>query len=376
MHSWLTKKVAIIALAVSAFLLIAGLTEYTLSLYRKDDKTQLIAKITTEAGIIRTQIEYEINSTLNLILGLTVYVAANPELDGEEFAFIAHNLLSRTEFIRNIGLARNNVITFVYPLEGNEEALGVRYADLEDQWPAVKEAIEKRQIIVAGPLNLVQGEAFISRIPIFLDDTSQSYWGIASIVMAVEGFYSHAGLDLAGEKMNLALRGRDGKGAEGEVFFGDPSLFKEDAVIMPIKLPHGSWELAAAPVMGWKTPLLPQFFIRFFGYILAAITATLVLMMLKAYQQVHFFALHDSLTGLGNRRLLDVLLHQNMALANRQQKKIAILYIDLDHFKPINDRYGHRKGDLALMAVGSILKKAVRESDIVSRLGGMNLSWP
>jgi diguanylate cyclase (GGDEF)-like protein/PAS domain S-box-containing protein len=81
-------------------------------------------------------------------------------------------------------------------------------------------------------------------------------------------------------------------------------------------------------------------------------------------------AQHDPLTGLPNRLLLDDRLRQAIALARRQGKKVAVLYVDLDRFKIINDTLGHRIGDLLLQQVAERLEGAVRDSDTLARPGG------
>ncbi len=79
---------------------------------------------------------------------------------------------------------------------------------------------------------------------------------------------------------------------------------------------------------------------------------------------------HDPLTGLHNRLSFDERFSQELARARRTQSRLGLLYIDLDAFKPINDRYGHRTGDAVLREVAVRLKSAVREMDTVSRIGG------
>lgn len=81
-------------------------------------------------------------------------------------------------------------------------------------------------------------------------------------------------------------------------------------------------------------------------------------------------ALYDSLTGLPNRTLWREHLEQAMTRSARQQRKIAVLFCDLDRFKPVNDTFGHEVGDQLLKQVADRLRSAVRASDLVSRLGG------
>lgn len=87
-------------------------------------------------------------------------------------------------------------------------------------------------------------------------------------------------------------------------------------------------------------------------------------------QQVQQLAFHDPLTALPNRRLLIDHLEQAMSASKRSHNYGALLFLDLDNFKPLNDTHGHALGDLLLIEVASRLKSAVREADTVARIGG------
>lgn len=78
----------------------------------------------------------------------------------------------------------------------------------------------------------------------------------------------------------------------------------------------------------------------------------------------------DSLTGLPNRSLLLDRLHQGLLVAQRQRSALALLFIDLDRFKPVNDGFGHREGDRVLADAAQRIVSCVRESDTVARIGG------
>jgi diguanylate cyclase (GGDEF)-like protein/PAS domain S-box-containing protein len=87
-------------------------------------------------------------------------------------------------------------------------------------------------------------------------------------------------------------------------------------------------------------------------------------------REIQRLAFFDVLTGLPNRRLLMDRLNQALTLVNRSRQGGALLFLDLDNFKTLNDTYGHQKGDLLLQQVAVRLKTCVREGDTVARLGG------
>jgi diguanylate cyclase (GGDEF)-like protein/PAS domain S-box-containing protein len=86
--------------------------------------------------------------------------------------------------------------------------------------------------------------------------------------------------------------------------------------------------------------------------------------------EIRRLALEDPLTGLPNRRLLDDRLERALSSAARNEEQVAVLMIDLDGFKDVNDEHGHAAGDVVLKTLGARLKDSVRESDTVARVGG------
>ena len=90
----------------------------------------------------------------------------------------------------------------------------------------------------------------------------------------------------------------------------------------------------------------------------------------RAEKRLEYLAYHDRLTGLPNRSLLFGRLSQSMSSAARNGRQVAVLYIDLDGFKEINDEFGHDQGDVVLQAVARRFLSTVRTSDTVARIGG------
>ncbi len=87
-------------------------------------------------------------------------------------------------------------------------------------------------------------------------------------------------------------------------------------------------------------------------------------------ERIKYLAHHDGLTGLPNRRLFNDRLEQLLIRSSLRNRSLAVLFLDLDHFKPVNDNHGHQTGDLLLMTVAERLKECLREGDTVARIGG------
>jgi diguanylate cyclase len=99
-------------------------------------------------------------------------------------------------------------------------------------------------------------------------------------------------------------------------------------------------------------------------------TATLASSLKDANQELRFLALHDSLTKLPNRALLEDRLEQEIRNATREKTFFAVMFLDLDGFKQINDAFGHHIGDLLLVEVGDRIRAEIRSCDTLARLGG------
>jgi len=90
----------------------------------------------------------------------------------------------------------------------------------------------------------------------------------------------------------------------------------------------------------------------------------------KRQEEIRALSFTDDLTGLYNRRGFFTMVEQQLKLFKRQKKGIYMLYADVDNLKEINDIFGHKEGDMALIDVANILRKNYREADIIARIGG------
>jgi diguanylate cyclase (GGDEF)-like protein len=102
----------------------------------------------------------------------------------------------------------------------------------------------------------------------------------------------------------------------------------------------------------------------------AAEACALALASIKLREQLRDQSLRDSLTGLYNRRYAEETLLREIGRAERDASALSVVMLDLDHFKRLNDEFGHDAGDMALREAATLLAENVRTSDVVSRVGG------
>ncbi|MDO3385205.1 PAS domain S-box protein [Gilvimarinus sp. SDUM040013] len=208
-----------------------------------------ISAVRDELAVIRAQLEGNISSSLQTVQGLVATIKMEPDIAQPRFEGYAEHLFGGNSLLKNIGAAPNLVITMVYPLQGNEGALGLDYRKVAEQTPAVMEAINSNSMTVAGPINLIQGgQGLIGRIPVYL--ANKELWGIVSAVINVDKFYRASDL-LNHPNLNIAIRGKDGSGAQGEAFYGNNQIFQQEFVSAMVDIPGGQWQLVAIPQQGW-----------------------------------------------------------------------------------------------------------------------------
>ncbi|MCI0422706.1 MAG: CHASE domain-containing protein, partial [Acidobacteria bacterium] len=229
---------------------------------------------------VRAQLEGALNRRLFFNRGLVAHVATNPNITQSEFEVLAEILVAQQAGIRSLQLAKNSVVSHIHPLKGNEVAMGRDLLKSPARRPAVERSIETERLVVGGPTELLQGGiALIGYTPIFLKPAKPSdaatYWGLAMTVIDLEPLLREAGVIEGTHRLRLAIRGKDGVGATGDVFFGEGNLFESNPVLADISFPNGSWQMAAAPMSGWDSLAPGTWKLRFGGCFLVLMIAVL-----------------------------------------------------------------------------------------------------
>ncbi|MBU1307073.1 MAG: EAL domain-containing protein [Alphaproteobacteria bacterium] len=486
----------------------------------------------TQVSLIRAKLEGNINGNFQLVRGLVSTLSTEPDMSETRFATLVSKLFEEKSQLRLLAAAPDLVVSMIYPLAGNARARGLDYRQNIEQRDAVLQARDTGKLVLAGPLDLVQGgRGFVGRFPVFVDTpTGEQFWGVVSAVVDETRLYADSGLLDRSLDIDISITSSNAGKTEAAPFFG-PSLTDADPVRAEVILPSGKWIISAAPKGGWDAVprgdwlfrlglgiavalilmpivitgrllgerqqhsreqaaraaelarvsrrlglaldvskvgvweldlasgqeswdartnelyglpaddgprshehwkkavhpddqaraeadfrrmilggryesdyrvLLPDGALRYVRSIAALysepgrpervvgvnwdVTADVTLSeelrranmltdarnseLEAARVRIEHTALHDSLTGLPNRRYLDDRLQRHEMNAQPGDCALALLHIDLDRFKQINDTLGHAAGDAMLVHVSEVLRRICRDSDFVARVGG------
>ena len=352
------------------FMLVSILGELLVNSLQRETRLREHSEAVAHASTLRARIERELNTMLYMNSGLSSYlIVRHDSLQADEINEILAVLHRSSRFVRNFGVAIGHRLTYVYPVLGNESAIGLNYKDLPEQWPLIEAIINSGVPSLAGPLRLIQGgNGLIYRVPLFVDG---QYWGLLSTVMDLDRMNHTLFGDEATYGFEIAIRSQPLHEVAYLPVFGDAALFDQPTlVVQSIDVPGGEWLVAVKPRDASHATNL-TLLLRTAVVLLALLTAWLLRALMMHRLEMTAMAMYDGLTGLPNRRMLEDRHLQVVARMKRKPEQInAILFLDLDGFKPINDEYGHKAGDMVLKVLAERFRAMVRSNDLVVRWGG------
>ncbi len=240
---------------VTLIIILLGIKEY--NHYRDLDFERTVrANIYEQLIGKKSQLEKALYSRIYYTKSIAAYVGINSKIDKSEFQDLATEFKKGDTVINTLSISKDCIITYIYPEKGHTAAIGLNLLSHPERKVIVEKTIETHQAFVAGPLDLVEGGiAFISYTPIFTNNSKgekDNFWGVTDIVIKRDKLFEEAKLVSDDGHNKYALQGIDGKGEDGNVFWGDSSIFQHDPVKIDISLPTGNWVLASIPKFGWQ----------------------------------------------------------------------------------------------------------------------------
>lgn len=267
------------------------------------------------------------------------------------------------------------------PLQAGNEIIGVlmtinqhNYRDYQKRDSLLLEGVAREVAVAVQTYQITQQSRDKEELlHLVMAATEEGIYGVD-----LEGtctFINQAGLKLLGYKSENELLGK----SIHEMIhhsYPDGSVYPKD--ICEVKLAtennnaghsdsefHWRKDGTGFPTEYWSRPIHKD------GVIVGTVVTFIDITERVASQKVIQYQAHyDKLTGLPNRWLLQDRINQNIAVANREKQYAALMFLDLDRFKAINDTLGHEFGDVVLLEVANRLSKLVREGDTLARLGG------
>ena len=326
-----------------------------------------VLETTDRYMVFESRVQRLIYSNVTLLQGYEAYIKLEPDLDEDvSYRYIDKLLSKNSDYIRNVGVLKDTTIIWNYPQESNAVAIGVDLSKVKEQQELVLKAKQELKPVFQGPVNLVQGESgFIVRLPIVMEDTG--YWGQIAIVLKsdkilaeIESYAKSSGLDIAIYNKENRLT----------PFFSSINSDANSKLEFSVDPDFINWSITVNSSNEWMDNLLLFVMLFVFSVFLCAVAGFLVYKYIKSNNNLVAMSIHDSLSGLFNRHFLNNYQAIVLAAAKRKEYKLGIMLLDLDHFKKINDTYGHSVGDMVLVETARILKTSTRADETAFRLGG------
>jgi len=303
--------------------------------------------------------------SINLLRGYLALIETTDVKEEETAKYLKRLTVNRMKYVRNISVIDNTTIKWVFPLQGNESTIGTNLVTIEEQKDAVIKTKVNRLSFMDGPVNLLQGgRGFIARVPIVSQEGS--YMGQLAIVLDADEILNKFE-EISNEKgIRLHIVSLD----NGKVVMNNEEILDKDPIQFTMNEEYFNWKVYVIPENGWNR-YVTRFVLCFvLAALLAFIVGYAVYYLLRTNTELKKMASRDSLTGLYNRHFLEDFQAFILSKADRYQRNVGFILLDLDDFKKINDTYGHKIGDKVLQTVASILSENIRTGEVSFRLGG------
>lgn len=394
------------ALLLVIFILLSVPIAWSTSLYedrsvRKADQ-DAAAALAAQANSLRLAVERRLLLSESLKAFADTELMQGKAIDVARFNEFASHFVPSIPDVRNLSLYPDGIARFVYPTEANEALFGLNLFEHPD--PEVRananRTMKVKGVTLIGPRELAQGGlGLLTRQSIFVDGR---FWGFASIVLDVPALLREGLRSTDTGELDIALR------ANGILLLGDEELFEGKGLREMVKLPEGEWALAGKLKKSQLREIEDKvLLIRVISMLCVALILYLLYVQLTGKakldikvrertnelqranetieasneeliaieeelreqnrmleskeQELRYLAYHDAVTGAYNRTYFNRQLEEQRAAAERMGRKLALLYLDLDQFKLVNDTLGHTVGDILLKEAAMRLRSVEGE---------------
>ena len=326
-----------------------------------------VLETTDRYMVFESRVQRMIYSNVTLLQGYEAYIKLEPNLEAEvSYRYMDKLLATNSNYIRNVGVLKDTTIIWNYPQESNAEAIGVDLSKVKEQQELVLKVKRELKPVMQGPVNLVQGgTGFIVRLPIVMEDTG--YWGQIAIVLKSDKILDEIEFYAKDSGLDITIYNRENKLTP---FYGSINSDSNSKLEFAVDPDFIDWSITVSSSNGWVDNWLLFMLLFAFSVCICVSAGVLVYKYIKSNNKIVAMSILDSLSGLFNRHFLNKYQEIVFAAARRKEYKLGIMLLDLDHFKKINDTYGHGVGDMVLVETARILKASTSKKETAFRLGG------
>lgn len=312
-------------------------------------------------------IQTEVNESLQYADFFDVIISKDPDITKQIVNEYAKLILKQNKNIDNIQLAPNGIVSMIYPLKGNEAAIGHNLLTDPNRKKYSEEAIKKRIPVTQGPVKAIQGGYLVfNRKAIFIaQNGKEKFWGFSTVSINFTKLIKKYRDKLKSENYLFALKSNS---YDKQVsLWGDYEIFNKDSIVKTIELPDNEWHVSIYPKNGWTQENKSSKNLKYFSYIIALLSFFLIYWCSNFYQEKIEEAKKEVLTGTLNKRAFKSFVEKQLFKKNQMH---GLILIDLNNFKEINDKLGHPIGDAVLIELSKRINEILHDTDRLSRFGG------
>lgn len=357
--------------AIIAFLVTFFFIESFVAIEKKqlgyEEQANRLAAMKTINGITDAM-QRELDKCCEYTEFLDILISEDINISMDMLNEYADLILDRNGKIKNIQVAPDGIVKYIYPLKGDEEAIGHDLLNDPQRSPYVEAAIERRIPVIQGPVPALQGnlQVFCRKAIFIIEDGNEKFWGLSIVTLDFNELISKCGLSQNKDGYLFAFRAAK-PDTRQDYLWGEYQIFNEDALIKTVDTGDQKWEVSILPEDGWHER---QFYTaqmdRLFVFVTVVIF-TLVFLYVSLNMKIYEDARLEPLTRTLNKKWF----RKHVKKKLRQKHKVhGLILIDVNNLKRLNDNFGHQIGDAVIIEVTRRIRSALRRADRLSRFGG------